>query len=118
METPNVTTVQKIASVAAGVPLFAKLLEVFGVYSLSQAQVSSLQDVITWMVPLAIGLIGSDAFLRGKRNDRAAVVEAAKAVAPVVSSEQEITTEELAENNTLPVEDPTARVAPIAPEEE
>lgn len=67
---PDLTPAQLIS----GVPVIAEFLHAFGVYDLSQAQTHALYALIAWGAVLVFG----DAWLRGKRNEAHAVVEAAR----------------------------------------
>lgn len=62
------------AQLLAGIPVLAQLLEAFGLYTLSGDQQTALYATIAWGASLILG----DAYLRGKRNDAVAKVEAAR----------------------------------------
>lgn len=78
VEMPNLTTAQKITGLVLAIPAVASFLESFGVYNLSEKQVSSLQDLLLLLVIPALGLLVSDAGLRAARNARVAKVETAQ----------------------------------------
>lgn len=65
---PAITPAQLVAVLIAGIPATAKLLEAFGVYSLSPVQQDALSGALTWLGVLAGVLIGADAALRAARN--------------------------------------------------
>lgn len=74
---PDITPAQVAATLVAGIPIFANLLHVFGVFDLSHEQAQALQDTITWGGVFAALLMGSDAALRVGRNHADAKVQAA-----------------------------------------
>lgn len=74
---PDITPAQLAATIVAGIPIFANLLHVFGVFDLSHEQAQALQDTITWGGVFAALLMGSDAALRVGRNHADAKVQAA-----------------------------------------
>lgn len=74
---PDITPAQLAATIVAGIPIFANLLHVFGVFDLSHEQSQALQDTITWGGVFAALLMGSDAALRVGRNHADAKVQAA-----------------------------------------
>lgn len=126
---PDLTLVQKISAVVAGVPVIATFLNVFGVYSLSSEQESALTKLLIFIGGLIILFLGSDAKIRSARNARAAQVEAAEivasAAAPAVVADpaEEILAEEAELDSPiadldLPEEhDPSARLTPDTPED-
>lgn len=84
---PAITPAQIIAVLIAGIPATAKLLEAFGVYSLTAPQQDALSGALTWLGVLAGVLIGADAALRAARNAAHAKVAVA-APGPVGTSMQ------------------------------
>ena len=74
---PDVTPAQLIGLFAAGVPLIATLLHVFGAYDMTPEQQDALNKLVQWGGLVAIGLFGSDLGLRAARNRADASVKSA-----------------------------------------
>jgi hypothetical protein len=74
---PDLTPAQLTGLLAAGVPVIANLLHVFGVYDVSPEQQDALNKLIQYGALVAIGLFGSDLGLRAARNHADAKVKAA-----------------------------------------
>lgn len=74
-ETPNMpdlTLVQKLTALVLGLPALATFLTSFGLFNLTEHQVSSLQDLLLILVIPAAVMIFSDFGIRKARNDRLA----------------------------------------------
>jgi hypothetical protein len=84
---PDVTPVQLIGVLLAGVPVVASSLCAFGVYDLSKDRRQALSDAGQWGAIAAVGLFLSDAGLRAARSYADAYVQAASLTA-VPSSAQ------------------------------
>lgn len=74
---PEVTTAQRLALLAGGIPIAATLLRVFGVYDLNPEQLGALNDAVQYGSLLAGALILGDAGLRVGRNVADSKVNAA-----------------------------------------
>ena len=65
---PAITPQSIVAALVGGVPVVAKLLVVFGVYTVTKAQQDALTDALQWAALVAGALLAHDLGLRAARN--------------------------------------------------
>jgi hypothetical protein len=72
---PDITPAQTTATLIAGVPIAARLLEAFGAYDPQEERRQALSDALAWASVFGGMLIAGDAALRAARNIAAAKTE-------------------------------------------
>ena len=113
---PDITPPQIVATVVAGIPILAQLMEAFGIYSLDPGQQESLSNAVTWAGVLAGSLIGGDALLRTGRNLRRGQVEAALAAGGEGDNLEIVQSGKIPPNRQVTAEDGTTYQArPVGP---